>query len=123
MITELQALLDAALGGRAAVYAEDTGPDGTRPAVWITRSGLTYTARALPGAARLRAVTLSAVCVASSAVGASHLSSDVANAVDGSRVTGQIARVILVTPVIEDTTDPTMYRWSATVEISLITPR
>ena len=123
MIPELKALLEAALSDRAAVYTEDVGPDGTRPAVWLTRSGLTYVARPLHGTARQRAVTVSAVCVSSSAIGAGRLAQDVADTVDGALIGGVVTRVVLVTPAVEDTTDPTRYRWSATIELSQVTAR
>ena len=101
----------------------DAGPDGSRLAVWITDAGLTLDGAMLDARARVASDRAQCVCVSDSLLGAALLARDVAMSLDGERHAGGVLRSTFTSGALEDTTDPTRYRYSATVDVMLFTSR
>ena len=104
----------------------DADPGATPPAgpiIWPTPTLWTPTSRAVAGNARTARDMSRIVCVAASSRGASNLAWDVAAALDGVRLGDAMVQVTLTTAAREDKTDPSLYRWSATVDVARSVPR
>lgn len=123
MIAGLAGLLTGPLAGRAAVYDADAPPDADGPSVWITDGPTVLGARQLDARARGQVVAARLVCTSSSSAGASSLALFVAITLDGQRLAGEVLRVPMIAEAQEDRTDPSEYRWSATVDVEHTTPR
>lgn len=127
MIDGLKPILEAAIAAKpdaaATVCDQDTGPDANGPSVWIA-SGLTSLgSRMVNPTARGTTETSRLVCTSSSSAGANALAAFVALTLDGVKLAGAVLRCPLVTEALEDRTDPTAYRWSASVDVERTTPR
>lgn len=125
MIPNLTAHLEglAGLAGKAEVVDTDTGPGPGKPSVWVTDAPTSYTGRLLNVRARGTLDAVRLVCTSSSAAGAIALAQYVAAQLDGARLDGHLLRVQLITEAVEDTQDPSAYRWSSTVDVDRQTPR
>lgn len=132
MIGGLRDLISAAVAGADPAVlvlgpddtAEYTGPDtATGPAVQITGGGYGLTGRMLCDGARVYTPRALIVCSHRYAAGVARLAQAVGLALDGARLGGGVVRVDLVSEPLEDTTDPSAYRWSCTVSARLSTTR
>lgn len=112
--TELQALART-----VCPVFDGKAPTGTTGPYVVLRGGTTTpNDRLLDGRTPWRRATYSLLCVSDSRASAARVATRIVDAVDGQQTGGAPWLVELVADPLEDTGDPSAWRWSSTVLVA-----